>query len=97
MKAQEREREKSLKAQQVAERKVERQKNAEQKRAALTARIASPAVAKSARAALHRSEMFKRAFRKKPTGQRKQLANVLTAAGRRECNVNCSKKQLEDS
>ncbi|KAK0320556.1 S-methyl-5-thioribose-1-phosphate isomerase [Friedmanniomyces endolithicus] len=49
--AQEKEREKAVKAQKLAERRLERQKKAEQKKEALTARFAAKAAAKAAKEA----------------------------------------------
>jgi hypothetical protein len=71
--AQERERVKRLKAQAVAERKVERQKKAEEKKAALAARIASKAAARLARVATHGPKILDHRTHKEPKREKKRL------------------------
>jgi hypothetical protein len=70
---QEREQEKRLKAQAVAERKVARQEKAEQKKAAIAARIASKAAARLARAAALRQNAPNQDVRKNSRRTKKQL------------------------
>jgi hypothetical protein len=71
--AQERERLKQVRAQAVAERKVERTKKAEEKKAALAARIASKAACRLARAAAHRTRPPHHGLHKKLKSKETQL------------------------
>ena len=71
--AQEKEREKAVKAQQLAERGLERQKKAEQKKEALAARLAAKAAAKAAREAANRLNQNIQASSKRTEGRKKQL------------------------
>ncbi|KAK0890259.1 hypothetical protein LTR91_024834 [Friedmanniomyces endolithicus] len=71
--AQEKEREKAVKAQKLAERRLERQKKAEQKKEALTARFAAKAAAKAAKEAAKQLGQDIQASPKRREGRTGQL------------------------